>query len=185
MQICEENRLRVYNLLIGCPRERERAARSEMQYFVGDLIGDEDLKISKTHVSGLLAARTSLDPIEVVHQLLEFAEENPYQFRFALRITPLEQCVEADLDAITEAAEELLHKIGEEETYRVTVRRRHTDIEHMDIVSAIANKVDREVDLDNADKHVWVEVVGEWAGVSVLNEEEDILSIMTMRDDQY
>ncbi|MBD3407870.1 MAG: RNA methyltransferase [Candidatus Lokiarchaeota archaeon] len=185
MQICEENRLRKYNLLIGCPRERERAARSEMRYFVGDLIGDEDLRISRTHVSGLLAARTSLDPIEVVHQLKEFAEENPYQFRFAIRITPLELCVEADIDEITKAAESLLHKIEKDESYRVTVRRRHTDLEHMDIVSAIATKVDREVNLDHADKYVWVEVVGEWAGVSVLVEDEDILSIMTMRDDQY
>jgi hypothetical protein len=32
---------------------------------------------------------------------------------------------------------------------------------------------------------VLVEIVGEWTGLSVLAAEEDILSVMTMRDDMY
>jgi tRNA acetyltransferase TAN1 len=177
--------LQTFNLLVGCPRERERAARSEVQYFIGDLLEDPDLKVSITHISGLLTCLTSLDPIDVVHRLKEFADENPYQFRFAIRFTPLELCVHSSTDAIVEAAHELLEKIEENESFRVTVRRRHTDLENMDVVRSVASVIPRRVDLDNPDKTVWIEIIGEQTGISVLNQDEDILSIMTLRDEQY
>jgi len=174
-----------FNLLVACPRERERAARSEIQYFIGDLIEDPELKVSKTHISGLLTCKTSLDPFEVVQKLREFALENPYQFRFAIRFTPIEQCVESNLESIKEATLNLLEKIGEDESFRVTVRRRHTDLENMEVVIAVASVIQRTVNLDDPDKIVLVEIVGDVTGISVLDDETDILSIMTMRDDQY
>ena len=184
-QICEGDLLGEFNLLVACPRERERAARSEIQYFIGDLIEDPELKVSKTHISGLLTCKTSLDPFEVVQKLREFALENPYQFRFAIRFTPIEQCVESNLESIKEATLNLLEKIGEDESFRVTVRRRHTDLENMEVVIAVASVIQRTVNLDNPDKIVLVEIVGDVTGISVLDDETDILSIMTMRDDQY
>lgn len=178
-------RLREYNLLVACPRDRERAATSEIQYFIGDLLEDTELKISRTPISGLLACKTSIDPFEVTKQLREFAIENPYQFRFAIRFTPLEECVESELGSIVEATERLLLKIGEDESFRVTVRRRHTELENMDVVKAVAGVIPREVNLDSPDKTVLVEIVGEWTGLSVLDDKDEILSIMTMRDDMY
>lgn len=177
--------LREFNLLVGCPREREKAAKSEVQYFIGDLLGDTELKVYQTRIIGLLTSKTSLDPFDVVHKLREFAIENPYQFRFAIKFTPLERCVPSSITDITKAAEELLPKINKDESFRVTVRRRHTDLENMEVVKAVASVVERKVDLDNPDKTIWVEIVGEATGISVLDQDEDILSIMTMRDDQY
>ena len=178
-------RLREYNLLVACPRDRERAATSEIQYFIGDLLEDAELKISRTPISGLLACRTSIDPFDVIERLREIAIENPYQFRFAIRFTPLEECVESELDKIVEATERLLPKIDEDESFRVTVRRRHTELENMDVVKAVAEVIPREVNLDSPDKTVLIEIVGEWTGLSVLDDKSDILSIMTMRDDMY
>ncbi|MFX1559747.1 MAG: THUMP domain-containing protein, partial [Promethearchaeota archaeon] len=174
-----------YNLLVACPRDRERASTSEIRYFIGDLLEDSDLKVSRTPISGLLACRTSLDPFEVIQHLREFALENPYQFRFAIRFTPLERCVESEMQNIVEATKELLPRIGEDETFRVTVRRRHTELEHMDVVTAVAAVIPRKVDLDAPDRILLVEIVGEWTGISVIVEKENILSIMTMRDDMY
>ncbi len=174
-----------YNLLIACPRNRERAAQSEVQYFVGDLLGDERLRVHRTRVTGLLASKTSLDPFEVVRRLREIAEENPYQFRFAIKFIPLERCVPTEIDSIKAAVEELGNKIAEMETFRITVRTRHTELRGGDIINEVAPLINREVNLDNPDRTVWIEVVGEWTGVSVLVPEKDILSIMTMRDDQY
>lgn len=178
-------RLCDYNLLVACPRDRERAAMSEIRYFIGDLLQVESVRIKRTHVSGLIACTISEDSFSVVRNLREFALENPYQFRFAIKFTPIERCVEAEMDQIVAATEELLPKIGEEDSFRVTVRRRHTEIGNMDVVKAVASVIPRRVDLDNPDWTVLVEIVGEWAGVSIMREEEDILSIMTMRDDQY
>ncbi|MHA1903938.1 MAG: THUMP domain-containing protein [Candidatus Thorarchaeota archaeon] len=49
----------------------------------------------------------------------------------------------------------------------------------------MASVIPRRVDLDNPDKTVWIEIIGEQTGISVLNQDEDILSIMTLRDEQY
>ncbi len=185
IQICEGILLGEFNLLVSCPRDRERAARSELQYFIGDLLDDQELRVSRTHISGLLTCKTSLDPFEVISKLREFALENPYQFRFAIKFTPIEICVDSNIESIKEATRSLVHKIGDDETFRVTVRRRHTDLENLDVVVAVASEIDREVNLDSPDKTILVEIVSETTGISVLNDESDILSIMTMRDDQY
>lgn len=178
-------RLQEYNLLVACPRDRERAATSEIRYFIGDLLEDSELKISRTPISGLLACKTSLDPFEVTQRLKEFAIENAYQFRFAIRFTPFEECVESEMDNIVEATKRLLPKIGEDESFRVTVRRRHTELENMEVVKAVASVIPRKVNLNSPDKTVLVEIVGEWTGISILDEKNDVLSIMTMRDDLY
>ncbi len=174
-----------YNLLVACPRERERAATSELRYFIGDLLGDTSFQISRTHVSGLLACRTSIDPFAVVERLRGFADENPYQFRFAIKFTPLEMCVDSSIDAMAESARALMEKIGEDESFRVSVKKRHTELDSMEIVRGVAAVIPKRVDLDNPDWTVLVEVVGEWTGISVLRESADVLSIMKMRDDMY
>ncbi|MHA1576056.1 MAG: THUMP domain-containing protein [Candidatus Thorarchaeota archaeon] len=171
--------------MVGCPRERERAAQSELQYFIGDLLDDTELRVYRTHIIGLLTCKTGLDPFEVVHKLKEFADENPYQFRFAHKFIPLELCVQSEIDEIKQATETLLHKIEEDDSFRVTVRRRHTKLENMEVVKEVASVIHRKVDLDNPDHTVWIDIVGELTGISILNQETDILSIMTMRSDQY
>jgi tRNA acetyltransferase TAN1 len=155
-----------------------------VQYFIGDLLEDSGLGVSITRISGLITCKTTLNPFDVVRSLREFAVENPYQFRFAIRFTPLELCVESTIEKIAEAASQLLPRIDEDETFRVTVRRRHTTMENMEIVKAVAEMIPRKVDLENPDRTLWVEVVAELTGVSVLLP-DDILSIMTMRDDMY
>ncbi len=172
-----------FNLLVSTPRNRERAAISEVRYFVADLLEDDELEIEQTNVSGLVTCKTSLDPFEVVHKLEEFAEQNPFQFRFAIKFTPLEICVESDIDKMVEATEKLRNKIDENETFRVTVRKRHSDLAHMEIVDQVAEVISNEVDLEEPDKMVWLEIIGDRTGISVLSEEQDILSIMPMRDE--
>jgi len=175
--------LRAFNLLVGCPREREKAARSEVRYFVGDLLADTDLVISFIDISGLITCWTSLDPFYVVHKLREFALENPYQFRFSTRFTPLEFCVESNLDVISKTARGLLDKISENETFRVTVRRRQTELENMEVVKAVAEEIPRTVNLEMPDKTIWIEIVGKMTGMSVLDERTDILSIASLRNE--
>ena len=172
--------LKEFNLLVGCPKDREQAAKSEIQYFIGDLLSDANLIITVTKISGLITCRTSLDPFHVVHRLREFALENPYQFRFAVRFTPLEFCVKSNLATLAETARQLLQRINEHETFRVTVRRRQTSLGNMDVIMAIAEEIPRTVNLDDPDRTIWVEIVGEMTGISVLDERTDILSITAM-----
>ena len=156
-----------------------------MRYFIGDLLDDPQLRVMRSRMPGLLTGFTSLDPFDVVHRLKDFALENPYQFRFAIRFTPLEVCVDTVLDDLMKAAEGLLSKIAEDESFRITVRRRHTELSGPEIITKVASVIPRRVDLDTPDKTLWIEVMGELTGMSVLIPDDDILSIMSMRDDQY
>ncbi|TFF67776.1 hypothetical protein EU520_01300 [Candidatus Thorarchaeota archaeon] len=179
-----EERLPDWNLLVSTPRNRENAARSEVVYFIGDLIGDDDLETKITPISGLLAVKTTKDPFSVVEQLTEFAQENPFQFRYAIKFTPVERCVESEIPKIVQAAEGIVDRIGPEEKFRVTVRSRYTELETMDIIHAVAALLSNPVDLEEPDRIIWIEVVGKWTGVSIFQSEDDILSIRPLVEDE-
>ncbi len=166
---------------MGCPREREHAARSEVQYFVGDLLDDQGLVATGAPASGLLTCSTTIDPFLVVHRLSSFALENPYQFRFSIRFTPVECCVPSTIGDIMAATEKLKNKMGESESFRVTVRHRRTALDSMKVVRSVAGLISQRVDLKNPDKTVWIEIIGDLTGVSILVPEKDILSIATLQ----
>jgi len=102
--------------------------------------------------------------------------EQPWEFRYSLRIIPIERVVRTDLEEIQRAATKLAPKIQEDETFRVTVEKRFTETPTNEIVEAAAANIERKVDLTNPDKIVLVEVVGGFTGISVVNP-TDILSV--------
>jgi len=152
-----------------------------VQYFVGDLLDDQGLVITGTPASGLLTCFTTIDPFLVVHRLFSFALESPYQFRFSTRFTPVECCVPSTIDDIMAATERMKNKIGESESFRVTVRHRRTALDSMSVVRSVAGLISQRVDLKKPDKTVWIEIVGDLTGVSILVPEKDILSIVALQ----
>lgn len=81
--------------------------------------------------------------------------------------------VPADLEDISRIAVELAEeKIGRDETYKVVVRRRLTSLSREEVIESIAPKIDRKVNLTNPDKILVVEIIGELAGVSVVEPRE-------------
>ncbi|NIO37941.1 RNA methyltransferase [Candidatus Bathyarchaeota archaeon] len=140
-------------------------------------IGDPVATVVKTNVSGLISARTAFNPFEAIRRLRRLLHDRPYEFRYTLRIIPIERVVGTDLDEIQHAAIGLASKIEKDETFRVTVEKRFTELHRQDIVEVVAAKVERKVDLHRPDKILLVEIVGELAGVSVIRA-RDIISVM-------
>jgi tRNA acetyltransferase TAN1 len=99
------------------------------------------------------------------------------EFRYTLRIIPVEATVTTDLTAIADKAEELSSKIGENETFRVTVEKRFTALHANEIVEAVAANIKRKVDLARPDKIILIQVVGGSTGVSTIRP-EDVISVM-------
>lgn len=165
-----------FNLLATTSRGNEGDACSELWYLLGE-IGDSAPIVDRTGVSGLVAAKTVFDPFEVVEKLRRILRERPYEFRYTLRIIPVENVVSTDLGEIQQAATELSSKIGENETFRVTVEKRFTEIHSRDIIEAAVANIEREVDLTQPDKILLIEVVGGLTGMSVIKP-DDIISVM-------
>jgi len=168
--------LRNFNLLATTWRGNEENACSELRYLLGE-IGDSAPTVDKTGVAGLIAAKTAFNPFEVIEKFRKILHERSYEFRYTLRIIPVEKVVRTDLGEIQQAATELSSKIGEDETFRVTVEKRFTETPTQDIIEATAANIERKVDLNNPDKILLIEVVGGLTGLSVIKPNE-MLAVM-------
>jgi len=166
--------LKEFNLLATTARGSEEDACSEIWYLIGD-IGDREVKVDKTGISGLIAIKTVLDPFDVVEKLRTVLKEKPYEFRYILRVIPVEKVVRTDLVEIKQAVIELANKVGNDETFRVTVEKRFTSTPARDIIEAAAASIQRKVDLTSPNKIILIEVVGGYTGVSVVKP-KDIFS---------
>ncbi|MGD0159957.1 MAG: THUMP domain-containing protein [Candidatus Bathyarchaeia archaeon] len=167
--------LKEFNILATTSRGYEKYARSELR-FLFEKIGDASPAIERTGVSGLIAVKTNMDTIEAIRQLRALLQQSPYEFRFTLRIIPIEKIVPTELEMIQQAVTELSSKIDEKETFRVTVEKRFTTTHSKEIIEKVAVSIKRKVNLTNPDKIVLIEIIGSITGVSVLNP-QDIVSV--------
>ena len=167
--------LKDFNLLVTTTRGNEDNACSEVWYLLKE-IGDEKAEVDRTGVSGLIAVKTSLNPFEVITKFREILKERPYEFRYSLRIIPIEKVVKTRVEEIQKAAEELASKIGENETFRITVEKRFTEISTRDVIEAAASKIERKVNLEKPDKILLIEIIGGLTGISVIRP-DDIISV--------
>jgi tRNA acetyltransferase TAN1 len=149
---------------------------SEILYLLKEQLGDDSAVASKTGVRGLIAAKTSLEPREVIGKFRAILKERPYEFRYALRIIPVEKVVRTDLEEIKLASATIAAGIGENETFRVTVEKRFTSLHAQDFIEAVATGIQRKVNLSNPDRILLVEVVGGWTGLSLLKP-NDVLAV--------
>jgi len=165
-----------FNLLISTGRGYESDASSEIWYFLGEL-GDPTAQVDKTEISGLIVAKTKLDPFQVTEKLRAIVKERPWDFRYILKVTPIERVIRSDLDAIRFASAEFASKIQPNETFRVTVEKRHSELSTINVIEAAAAEIDRKVNLENPDKIVLVEILGNLTGLSVIKG-TDILAVV-------
>ena len=169
--------LKDFNLLATTSRGNERQMCSELSYLLKEKMGDLAPMVGKTGIRGLVAAKTSLNPHEVIEKFRGILQERPYEFRYALRIIPVERVVPTDLDEVKRVASELAANIGENETFRVTVEKRYSSLHSIDFIEAVATGIDRKVDLENPDKILLIEVVGGLTGISLIKPSE-VLAVL-------
>lgn len=168
--------LRDFNLLTTTSRGNEGDACSELRYLLKK-IGDLTPIVEKTGVFGLVAAKTVFNPFDVVQKFRRILCERFYEFRYTLRIIPITKVLRTDLHEIQRAATELGSEIGENETFRVTVEKRFTEVHSREIIETAALNIQRKVDLTKPDKILLIEVVGGLTGMSVIKP-CDIISVM-------
>jgi tRNA acetyltransferase TAN1 len=166
-----------FNLLATTARGNERQMIYEILYLLKEPLGDQTAGASKTGVRGLIVAKTALNPCDVIEKFKAILHERPYEFRYALRIIPIEKVVATELEAIGRLAAELASQIAENESFRVTVEKRFTTLHSNDIVEAAATRIPRHVNLDNPDKVLLIEVIGKFTGISLVKPDL-ILSVL-------
>lgn len=167
--------LRDFNLLISTSRGNEGNACSEAWFLLGET-GDREALVEKTDIVGLIVVKTVLDPFKVIEHLRRMLNERPEEFRYVLRVIPIELVTRTNLDEIEKAVAKHSSKILEGETFRVTVEKRHSDLSTSEIIRAAAHSIERKVDLETPDKIVLIQVLGRLTGISIIRP-TDMLSI--------
>lgn len=165
-----------FNLLATTMRGTERQTCIELSFLL-QKIGDPQPTVRRTGISGLLAARTSLDPREAISKLRQILNERPYEFRYTLRIIPIEKIVNTNLGEIRAASATIGAQIGETEKFRITVEKRFTTLSSRAIIEEAADEIKRKVDLSKPDKILLIEIVGKFTGLS-LTRPDGVLSIL-------
>lgn len=163
-----------FNLIATTSRRNERPMANELYYLLKEELGDQEAQTSKTKIRGLIVGKTTLNPFEAIEQLRVVLKERPYEFRYALRILPIQQVVPTDLDAIKTAALALSQNIGEAESFRITVEKRFTTLHSKDIIEAVAGQIKHRANMEHPDRILLIEVLGTLTGVSLLKPTDEL-----------
>ena len=163
------------NLIVTCARHLEGETEDELIDILDEL-GDSDVKISVSSMSGIITVQTKLNPIEVVRKMKEMVLDEPWSIRYCLRIIPIQKVVETNIEEIEKSISNMSSEINEKESYRILIEKRNSDISSKEIITKIANKIKNKVSLDFPDKIILIEILGIITGISILKK-SDILSL--------
>ena len=158
---------REFNILATTERINEGRAGSEL-WMLLRAAGDEAPIVDRMGIWGIIIARTALDPAAAVAKMREEFIKKPDSIQALFRVIPIQRLVPTTLEEIVKATTELSAAIGPEESYRITVEKRRTRLGSHEIIDAVADKIERKVNLENPDWVILVETAGRRTGVSVV-----------------
>ena len=163
------------NLIVTCARHLEGETENELIDILDEL-GDSDVTISVSSMSGIITVQTKLDPIEVVRKMKEMLLDEPWSTRYCLRVIPVQKIVETNIEEIEKTISSISNQIEEKESYRILIEKRNSDISSKEIITKIASNIKNKVSLDFPDKVILIEILGIVTGISILKK-SDILSL--------
>lgn len=167
------------NLIITSSRHLETEAAKEISEILDEL-GDSNATVEISDLSGILTATTSLDPFLVVKNIREKILDEPWMIRYCLRVIPLHDTVYTKKENIVNSVLNFVSKMQPQDTYRITIEKRHSEISTSEIISEIADKIHNKVSLEKFDWIILVEILGKMTGITILKE-EDVLSTQKVK----
>lgn len=148
-----------------------RARRETLHYL--RLLGDEEPIVERTFARGILGVKTRLDSRLVVQGLWRLFNDDPAGFGFTLKWVPVDLWASSNIESMKSAVVQIRDKIGSGMRWRMTVEKRRYSLLHkIDIIKALAELIDEKVDLENPNKILRVDIIGNYAGLSVLSPDE-------------
>ena len=156
-----------YNLLATTEKITMGAACSQLWMNLRAL-GDEEPTVNKTRIRGIIWGQTTLDPVEAIRGLREHMKEEPDRYDKLFRILPVLTWVNTSIEDIVAEVENQKSRVGEGESFRVTLEKRRTELRSLEVIEPVAEVFDNPVDLENPNWVVLVEIMGDKTGVSIV-----------------
>ena len=155
------------NLIVTCPRNLELEAESEIKKILNEL-DDQEPEIFQTDMRGILMVNTILEPLKIIDWVKNKINDEPWFFRYCLRIIPVQKTTDTDIDKIKQNVMNLKSIIQENDSYRITVEKRNSNMPSSQIINQIAEIIPNKVSLDEPDWVILVEIFGEKTCISIL-----------------
>ena len=159
------------NLIITCARSLESETKNEISKILDEL-GDQEPEILNVGMRGILMVNTVIEPSKIIDYVKNKMIEEPWLIRYCLRIIPIQMITETEIDKIKQNVIKLKDTIQKNDSYRITIEKRNTDISSTEIITEIANIFPNKVSLNQPDWIVLIEIVGNNTGISILKDDE-------------
>ncbi|NLI74416.1 MAG: hypothetical protein GX369_06575 [Euryarchaeota archaeon] len=153
------------------PGEKAKA-QEEVATILRDVgINLEDMM--ESIVPGLLHLRIEGDCRKQAEKLREFAIRFPEVFLHTHRWIPIEEWLRSTPEAMISGVRTLGERIGDNERWKLSLNKRLYDGSSKDLIHMLAEYVNAgPVDLEEPQRILIVEIIGEYAGFSLLYPEE-------------
>ena len=145
-----------------------------------DEFGDLNARILKTNFSGIIKIETVLEISELVEKFRDKIENEPWEIRYCSRIIPIQKTCQTDLSIIKKNITELISVINSNETYKISIDRRDSELIRSEIISNIAELLTNSVSLEKPDWEIIIQILGNETGISVMPK-NSILSVTRLK----
>jgi len=159
------------NLFITCARNLESETENEIRK-IFDELGDQEPEILNVGMRGILMVNTIIKPSKIIDWVKNKIIEEPWLIRYCLRIIPIQRITDTEIDKIKQTVIKLKDTIQKNDSYRITIEKRNTDISSTEIITEIAKIFPNKVSLNQPDWIVLIEILGNDTGISILKDDE-------------
>ena len=159
------------NLLVTCARNLEIETKNEIGKILGE-IGDQESEILNVGMRGILMVNTSIEPAKIIDWVNDKVVEEPWLIRYCLRMIPIQSVTETEMSKITKEVIKLKDVIQQNDSYRITIEKRNTDMSSNEIITEVAKIFPNKVSLNQPDWVVLIEILADKTGISILKENE-------------
>jgi tRNA acetyltransferase TAN1 len=132
-------------------------------------IGELSVIIRATNIDGIVVGYSVMDPVKFIVYLREKLKDVPWEIRYLLRFLPIEKVVLTEISEIKEISIELAKKIPIDDSFKILIEKRHTNLKKINIINEIAPFILRKVDLTDPCWTLLIEIIGKYTGVAVIN----------------
>lgn len=159
------------NLLITYEPAHAGKAREEVSALLKSV--DEDANFLESEIEGIFLLRTKKNPKDVTKKLISVCKKNPDKFQYTFKWVPIDKWTSSDLDDMIKVMKEFDKKMDEKKKWKMDLEKRRYDMPSTDLIIKLTDHINKpKVDLKNPDVIVKVEIIGDKAGLSLLNADE-------------
>ena len=145
-----------------------------------DEFGDLNARILKTKFSGIIKIETVLEISELVEKFRDKIENEPWEIRYCSRIIPIQKTCQTDLITIKQNVTELISLINPNETYKISIDRRDSELIRSEIISNIVELLTNRVSIEKPEWEIIIQILGNETGISVMPK-NSILSVTRLK----